>query len=84
MRQLQRIYQHINLGTCVVHSERGAAGGVQPQMRHQRPGAALACTHRDPLLVEDGRYVVRMRRALHRERKNRGFVRHGSLHCDPI
>ena len=46
----------------VVEAEGGAAGGGEPEMRHQRLGAVVAGAHRHALAVDHGRDVVRVRR----------------------
>ena len=62
--ELQRLDQDVHLAFGIVHPEGRPAGRTDTQMIHQRPRAVMPRARRDPLLVEDGRDVVRMRRAV--------------------
>src|SRR6056297_4190998 len=82
--QFQRVDQRVNLGAGVVHREGRTTSGRDAKMIHQRPGTVMARAHRHPLLVEDGRDVMRMRRPVHGKRENRRLVGRGALHAQPV
>src|SRR5205085_8840067 len=79
----QRLGQGVHLGLGIIHGERGAAGGRDPEPVHQRLGAMVACAHRHTRTVDDGGDVVRVQ-PIDAEGDDGALVLGGAMDLEPI